>query len=158
MKASLVSAVIGLVSILSPTFAQPAAGEKPDRTALARAAQADPNNVAAWKAYAEFLDRYGDPGAREAYNKLLAAARNSGDTAVSASVEHRLKLYNLLAGDGGMHASAAKDWPNTTVPGPIRSFARMAALSPDASPEDILPALARNVVTNGYQASHNNRS
>ena len=31
------------------------------RTALARAAQASPNNVAAWTAYAEFLDRYGDP-------------------------------------------------------------------------------------------------
>jgi hypothetical protein len=32
----------------------------------------------------------------------------------------------------------------------------MAALSPDAAPDDILPALARNVVTNGYQASHSN--
>jgi hypothetical protein len=29
----------------------------------------------------------------------------------------------------------------------------MAALSPDLSPEDLLPALGRNVVTNGYQAS-----
>ena len=32
----------------------------------------------------------------------------------------------------------------------------MAALSPDIQPEDVLPALARNVVTNGYQASHAN--
>ena len=32
----------------------------------------------------------------------------------------------------------------------------MAAISADSSPEDILPALARNVVTNGYQASHSN--
>ncbi|MBZ5627144.1 MAG: hypothetical protein LAQ69_51995, partial [Acidobacteriia bacterium] len=37
-----------------------------------------------------------------------------------------------------------------------RSFARMAAISPDAQPEEVLPALARNVVTNGYQASHSN--
>jgi hypothetical protein len=29
----------------------------------------------------------------------------------------------------------------------------MAALSPDLHPEDLLPALARNVVTNGYQAT-----
>ena len=29
----------------------------------------------------------------------------------------------------------------------------MAALSPDAGPADILPALARNVLTSGYQAS-----
>ena len=34
----------------------------------------------------------------------------------------------------------------------------MAALSPDSDPADVLPALARNVVTNGYQASHNNES
>ena len=32
----------------------------------------------------------------------------------------------------------------------------MAALSPDIQPDDILAALARNVVTNGYQASHAN--
>jgi hypothetical protein len=34
----------------------------------------------------------------------------------------------------------------------------MAALSPDTSPEGILPALARNVVTNGYEASHSNEA
>ena len=32
----------------------------------------------------------------------------------------------------------------------------MAAISPDADVNDVLPALARNVVTNGYQASHAN--
>ena len=32
----------------------------------------------------------------------------------------------------------------------------MAAFSPDSDPEDVLPALARNVVTNGYQASRSN--
>jgi len=41
------------------------------------------------------------------------------------------------------------------VPGPLASFARMAALSPDLAPEDLLPALARNIVTNGYEASGN---
>ena len=40
-----------------------------------------------------------------------------------------------------------------SIPGPLRSFARMAALSPDLSPDDLLGGLARNVVTNGYQAS-----
>ena len=34
----------------------------------------------------------------------------------------------------------------------------MAALSPDLAPEDLLPALARNVVTNGYQAISSNES
>ena len=32
----------------------------------------------------------------------------------------------------------------------------MAALSPELAPEDLLPALARNVVTNGYQAGGGN--
>jgi hypothetical protein len=38
----------------------------------------------------------------------------------------------------------------------MRSFARMAAISSDLNPEDVLPSLARNVVTNGFQASHSN--
>jgi hypothetical protein len=32
----------------------------------------------------------------------------------------------------------------------------MAALAPETSPDDVLPALARNVVTNGYQAAGSN--
>src|SRR4029078_2038333 len=51
---------------------------------------------------------------------------------------------------------ATESWPTASIPGPLRSFARMAAISAEASPEDVLPALARNVVTNGYQASHSN--
>ncbi len=50
-------------------------------------------------------------------------------------------------------ASPAHLYQTVTIPGPYRSFARMAALSPDAGPADILPALARNVITSGYQAS-----
>ena len=34
----------------------------------------------------------------------------------------------------------------------------MAAISPEAGLDDILPALAHNVVTNGYQASHGNEA
>ncbi len=39
------------------------------------------------------------------------------------------------------------------IPGPLVAFARMAALAPDMDPSDLLPSLARNVVTNGYQTS-----
>jgi hypothetical protein len=153
MKASQVSALVVLVSACLPGFAQP------DRTALARAAQANPQSVSAWTNYAQFLDRYGDPAANEAYAKMLAVARAAGDSAKAATAEHRIKLYELLkrGGRAGAHG-IAESWPTTPVPGPIRSFARMAALSPDSNPEDILPALARNVVTNGYQASHNNEA
>ncbi|HXK07164.1 MAG TPA: hypothetical protein VMS37_32515 [Verrucomicrobiae bacterium] len=158
MKASLVSTSLVLIFSFVPGSAQNP-GEKPDRAALAQAARSNPNNVAAQTAYAEYLDRYGDPGAREAYTHLLEAARNSGENARAASAEHRLKLFDLVSGSAsGARAAAADSWPTTLIPGPLRSFARMAALSPDASPEDILPALARNVVTNGYQASHNNEA
>ena len=150
------------------------------RSALARATQANPNSVAAWTAYAEFLDRYGDPAAREAYGRLLTALRNGGDSARAAAVSRRLALLDLLAGDraaAGAHldtyraaggipvslgapseAKSAAGQGTANIPGPLRSFARMAALPPEADPADILPALARNVVTNGYQASHNNES
>jgi hypothetical protein len=50
-------------------------------------------------------------------------------------------------------AAAGQPWPTATIPGPLRPFARMAAISPTAPPEDILPALARNVVTGGYTAA-----
>ncbi|HKU19509.1 MAG TPA: hypothetical protein VJQ50_00745 [Terriglobales bacterium] len=38
-----------------------------------------------------------------------------------------------------------------TIPGPLHSFLRMAAVSQQIPPEDVLPLLARNVVTHGYQ-------
>ena len=126
-------------------------------------------------AYAEFLERYGDPAARPAYEKLLTAVNASGDTARAAAISRRLAALDLLSGDSAaasrhlatyrtasgktveLPAADSKEKPaNIPIPGPLRSFARMAAISPDALPEDVLPALARNVVTNGYQASHSN--
>jgi hypothetical protein len=149
------------------------------RSALAHAAETQPDNVQAWAVLAEFLDRYGDPAARDAYGKLLAAAQKSGDTARAGIAARRLAILHLLAGDttaisrdldayrsaSGKNLIIASDAAAgpaaersqvATLPGPMRSFARMAAISPDSTPEDVLPALARNVVTNGYQASHSN--
>jgi hypothetical protein len=37
------------------------------------------------------------------------------------------------------------------IPGPLRSFLRMAAISQKVTPEEVLPLLARNVVMSGYQ-------
>ncbi len=146
------------------------------RAALARAAEANPSNVAALTQYAEFLERYGDPAARDAYGKLLTAVRNSGDKQRAGVIARRLAVLDLLAGDRNAiardldayrqatdkslslasSAGAAESWPTAPIPGPLRSFARMAAISADSLPEDVLPALARNIVTNGYQASHSN--
>src|SRR6185437_14582322 len=55
-------------------------------------------------------------------------------------------------------ASAGRPFGKAYIPGPLHSFARMAALSPDLAPEDLLPALARNIVTNGYQAISSNEA
>lgn len=133
------------------------------RTALAEAARNDTRNVAVLKEYAEFLDRYGDPAERQEYTRLLAALKNSGDTVEIAQVSHRLQILDLLAGNNSSRPDTAKPssseaWPTTSIPGPLRSFARMAAISRDSLPEEVLPALARNVVTNGYQASHSNEA
>jgi hypothetical protein len=38
-----------------------------------------------------------------------------------------------------------------TIPGPMRSFMRMAAISQKAQPDDVMPLLARNVFMQGYQ-------
>jgi hypothetical protein len=42
-----------------------------------------------------------------------------------------------------------------TVPSPLRSFLRMAAISQKVSPQEVLPLLARNVVVEGYQNAQN---
>ncbi len=124
------------------------------------------------RALAEFLDRRHDPGARGVYEKLLAANPSAG---VKTSALRRLTVLNLLAGDSaaasrhlGAYAAAGgsdlpgrmpefatpEKHPTVEIPGPISSFSRMAALSPDLRPDELLPALARNIVTNGYQASN----
>src|SRR6266849_5809722 len=69
------------------------------RTALTRAVEADPNSIPILTQYAEFLERYGDPGAREAYGKLLGLVRNSGDRQRAGVIARRLAVLDLLADD-----------------------------------------------------------
>jgi len=152
-------------------------GEQALRT-LQQAATAAPNDPVSLRAYAEFLDRHHDPAARETYARLgQLLQRTSAPAEQRAAVARRLAVLDLLAGDREASArdletySAAggKDLalppPRTVappnyieIPGPVRSFARMAALSPDVAPTDVLPALARNVITNGYRATTANEA
>jgi hypothetical protein len=147
---------------------------------LKKAAESSPNDPAALRTYAEFLDRHRDPAAREAYEKLSQAlARAAASPNDRAQVARRLAVLDLIAGDqaaaarhldeyhadGGTGLTLPKPAPTSAnklgtidVPGPLSSFARMAALSPDLRPEDLLPALARNIVTNGYQAGGSNET
>src|SRR6516164_6241421 len=43
-----------------------------------------------------------------------------------------------------------------TIPGPLRSFLRMAGISQQVPPQDVLPLLARNVLIHGYQGWQDN--
>jgi hypothetical protein len=128
------------------------------RGVLAHAAESNPRSVPALTAYAEFLERYGDPAASDAYSKLLTALQQSGDTARAAVVGKRLALLELTANSHQETQPVKDDQQTVPIPGPLRSFARMVAISGDSRPNDILQAMARNVVTNGYQASHSNEA
>ena len=78
-----------------------------------------------------------------------------------------LCLYASSYSGGVAWAVSSADQPNTakvgtgpptvvhtvTIPGPLRSFMRMAAISQKVSADDVLPLLARNVYMQGYQQS-----
>jgi hypothetical protein len=145
---------------------------------LKQAATATPNDPATLLAYAEFLERHHDPGAREAYSRLgQLLQRTNGSAEQRVAIARHLAVLDLLAGDReasarvleAYSAAGGKDLalpplrtaapPNyIEIPGPMRSFARMAALSPDVSPADLLPALARNILTTGYRATTANEA
>jgi hypothetical protein len=143
---------------------------------LAQAVEQNPNDAEALGAYAEFLDRYRERDVRAAYRKWLAALPASSPQAISAT--RRLVLLDLIEGD---RAAAEKDMAGTgltlpaaaksatesetaagygtmEIPGPLRSFSRMAAIAQDAKPEEVVSAVARNVVMNGYQASRSSET
>jgi hypothetical protein len=148
------------------------------RLALRRAAESAPGDAAAMAAYAAFLDRYNDPEARPAYEELLALLKRSGGPKERAATARRLVLLSLLAGDSRAAArnleeyrtAGGTDWPKASlpealpeeksqyieIPGPFHSFARMAAVSQEISLRELLAGVARNVITNGYQASSSN--
>ena len=150
------------------------------RHLLSQAAQTSSPDAATLTAYAEFLDRHRDPAVRPAYEKMLKSLTRPEDRGKVETTAKRLLVLDLLENDttsmerhfneykaaGGTEISlnalrgAQKPAapPSAEIPGPIRSFARMAALSPDLTPAELLPALARNVVTNGYQASSGNEA
>jgi hypothetical protein len=143
------------------------------RALLQQAANETPPNPGALKAYAEFLDRHRDPSAGELYERLLTVSEGPERVEVArrlllldartgdwSAAQKHLDIYKAAGGTGLTLPAAATDVkkPIILVPGPLRSFARMAALAPDLKPDDLMPALARNIVTNGYQAASSNEA
>ena len=47
----------------------------------------------------------------------------------------------------------ADEQATVTIPGPLRPFLRMAAISQQVAPKEVLPLLARNVVIDGYRGA-----
>src|ERR1700751_2635559 len=63
-----------------------------------------------------------------------------------------------LPADGGASASSPADTTPAIsaqfqIPGPLRSFLRMAGISQKITPEEVLPLLSRNVFTQGYEGT-----
>jgi len=54
-------------------------------------------------------------------------------------------------------APAAATGATVTIPGPLRSFLRMAGISQKISAEEVLPLLSRNVAVEGYQGRKDSR-
>jgi hypothetical protein len=69
-------------------------------------------------------------------------------------------LSASIPASGGSSGEPTYDGPRTTqpvqvemvtIPGPLRSFLRMAGISQEASPEEVLPLVARNVSLHGFE-------
>ena len=129
-------------------------------------------NAAAAADLAQFLDRHGDTARRNAYLKWASEEADPQRRKLAlrqavlidfidkkqTDLATDLEAYKAAGGsDLALPARTAQPsaYSTVTIPGPISSFARMAALAPDLGPEDLLPALARNIVTNGYEATGN---
>jgi hypothetical protein len=133
---------------------------------------ASSNDSATAQMLAEFLCRHADQSCRDATAKWAAAESDPLKKKLAlrevALLDFMQGRDSDLAGDLGQYRAAggtdlgapvkrtgAGSYSTVTIPGPLSSFARMAALSPDLAPVELLPALARNVVTNGYEAIGN---
>ena len=144
------------------------------RALLGEAAEQNPRDIQALLAYAQFLDRHDDPKAFEAYQAVLnsgaggdqarLAARRAALLALEAgdpdAARGALDAYRNAEGKGMASTPSAIDprdpvagagFGYAEIPGIFDSFLRMAALSTDLEPADMLPALARNIVTSGYR-------
>ncbi len=125
------------------------------RTLLEAAARATGSPAEDRLALAEFLDRRRDPGALAAYEAALPGL----ESVRAENIRKRIALLRRLRASVAPAAPASAAPPVTVaIPGPLRSFNRMAALSPDLPAEDLFQALARNIVTNGYQAAASNEA
>ncbi|HPT24985.1 MAG TPA: hypothetical protein PLZ95_01115, partial [Bryobacteraceae bacterium] len=139
---------------------------------IERALAGDPKNSTLLGVRAQWLDARRHPATPKAYEDYLTAP---GLSRVERDrVLRRIAALELISGDreaaarrlaslttpAGLSAPAATPKVpsgEVLIPGPMSGFARMAALSPELPPNEVLAALARNIVTGGYQAMGGNQ-
>src|SRR5580693_6947762 len=56
-----------------------------------------------------------------------------------------------LSARGDSGSTPTTSTATTSIPGPLRSFLRMAGISQKVSPDEVLPLLSREVAVKGYQ-------
>jgi hypothetical protein len=61
--------------------------------------------------------------------------------------------WSAASGGSGEPNAKASEAASVIIPGPLRSFLRMAGISQKVSPEEVLPLLAHNVFAQGYEGS-----
>lgn len=152
------------------------AGDLAGARALLEQEARNGSDTASLAAYAEFLDRHRAPERRDACVKWAQSAQDPAERrrawrqvvlidmmdGKTQQLAEDLRQYQAAGGPEftlpARAARAVNPALTITIPGPLRSFARMAALTTDLAPEELLPALARNIVTNGYQALASNEA
>jgi hypothetical protein len=81
----------------------------------------------------------------------VCSSLSSGNAVHAAPLSHLPDAESSAAGAPASPAPAPPPVETIVIPGPLRSFMRMAAISQKVAPEDVLPLLARNVFMQGYQ-------
>jgi hypothetical protein len=76
---------------------------------------------------------------------LFAYSGGLGSKGAGAALLPQQDQQTQQAGQGPSSSGTS-----VSIPGPLRSFRRMAGISQKVAPEDVLPLLARNVVTHGF--------
>src|SRR4051794_18729753 len=69
------------------------------REVYSKAVQSSPNDPEVLTGYAQVLERYRDPGAREAWRKTAAALKTAGKMPDAAAASRRAVLLDLIGGD-----------------------------------------------------------
>ena len=85
------------------------------------------------------------------FSVLLSLSLLSSVVSASGANPPRLQSSDQVA--AAKDEAALHSYSQFVIPGPRRSFLRMAGISQKITPEEVLPLLSRNVYTQGFQGT-----